>query len=362
MVGLGNAAGTKGIAMTNTKAAAAAAVAANKASKGETSNLKEKIASKGSAAKAGKAAAGSGGSGKAAAGSTAKKGTTKVKPSEPGGSGLLAAAKSKSKEAEADPAAAAAAAEAAAAAAKAEAAKATAATQLQAVERGRATRAVAATKAKTNGKVVVRYNHYDKQYVVIDGKLNWEHVDDQYAISFVFKGDWTCHLVGWTGGAKGHATDEKVLPDGGALHKEMRKDPDAFDPDGQAHAPLTPRACACHHPPPRACAHGSASPCPVRSHAWTEEEEKWCGFFSGLSVVDADGQPREYRLEVQEDAVWEAAQGPRKTYKAPDAEVKVKKMESCSCIEGNPCVDAYCCKDWKNRFEVAKKNGWKGFS
>ena len=41
---------------------------------------------------------------------------------------------------------------------------------------------------------------------------------------------------------------------------------------------------------------------------------------------------------------------------------KGEKMESCSCIEGNPCADAYCCKDWKNRFEVAKKNGWKGFS
>ena len=32
--------------------------------------------------------------------------------------------------------------------------------------------------------------------------------------------------------------------------------------------------------------------------------------------------------------------------------------ESCSCLEGNPCVDEYHCKDWKNRFEVAKKNGW----
>ena len=46
--------------------------------------------------------------------------------------------------------------------------------------------------------------------------------------------------------------------------------------------------------------------------------------------------------------------------KAAEAEVpKGPKMESCSCIEGNPCADAYCCKDWKNRFEVAKKNGWK---
>ena len=88
----------------------------------------------------------------------------------------------------------------------------------------------------------------------------------------------------------------------------MRKDPDGFDPD--------------------------------------EEEEKWCGTVSGLSVVNAEGAPIEYRLEVQEDAVWEAAQGPKTTYKAADTSKPTgPKMESCSCIEGNPCADAYCCKD-----------------
>ena len=35
---------------------------------------------------------------------------------------------------------------------------------------------------------------------------------------------------------------------------------------------------------------------------------------------------------------------------------------SCSCIEGNPCMSKYNCKDWKNRFEVAKATGWKGHS
>jgi hypothetical protein len=28
---------------------------------------------------------------------------------------------------------------------------------------------------------------------------------------------------------------------------------------------------------------------------------------------------------------------------------------SCSCVEGNPCAVSYNCKDWKNRFEVARK-------
>lgn len=26
---------------------------------------------------------------------------------------------------------------------------------------------------------------------------------------------------------------------------------------------------------------------------------------------------------------------------------------NCSCLEGNPCVEKYCCKDWKNRFKIA---------
>ena len=169
-----------------------------------------------------------------------------------------------------------------------------------------------------NGKVKVRYNHYNRDFDVVGGKLQWEHVDDEYAIGFVFKGNWTCHLTH-------EATAEKILPDGGALRKEMRKDPDAFDPD--------------------------------------EEEEKWCGFFSGLTIADSDGKQKQYVLVVKEDEVLDAMTT-KTTYKAPTKETIPggKKMESCSCIEGNPCADAYCCKDWRNRFEVAKKHGWKGFS
>ena len=34
--------------------------------------------------------------------------------------------------------------------------------------------------------------------------------------------------------------------------------------------------------------------------------------------------------------------------------------EGCSCLYGNPCMDQYACSNWAGRFEVAKKNGWKG--
>ena len=33
-----------------------------------------------------------------------------------------------------------------------------------------------------------------------------------------------------------------------------------------------------------------------------------------------------------------------------------------ACRGRNPCASPYNCKDWHNRNEVAKRNGWKGFS
>ena len=37
-----------------------------------------------------------------------------------------------------------------------------------------------------------------------------------------------------------------------------------------------------------------------------------------------------------------------------------RAKEGCSCLYGNPCMDQYVCNDWGNRFDVAKRNGWKG--
>ena len=44
-----------------------------------------------------------------------------------------------------------------------------------------------------------------------------------------------------------------------------------------------------------------------------------------------------------------------------DSAILGEDSSGCSCIWGNPCAMPHACKDWKARFEVAKKHGWKGF-
>ena len=163
MVGLGNAAGFQKSSI-DAKAAAAKVVADKK---------------KPSAGA--KKAAGTSGAKKASGAAGAKKATAVLS----GKAGASAVADLDSKpDVEDEQAAVAKAAEEAAAKAAEEAAAAAAAEEAAAAKA--AEEAVAAeVRAKTNGKVVVRYNHYNKSYDVVDGKLNWEHVDDQYAISFV---------------------------------------------------------------------------------------------------------------------------------------------------------------------------------
>ena len=66
----------------------------------------------------------------------------------------------------------------------------------------------------------LRYNHYNEEFDVIDGKLDWGEVDEKYAISFVFKGDWRCHLEG--------PADEQLWPDGGKLTAGTDEEGDAI--------------------------------------------------------------------------------------------------------------------------------------
>ena len=74
---------------------------------------------------------------------------------------------------------------------------------------------------------------------------------------------------------------------------------------------------------------------------------------------------KEYYAYIQEnDAEFKKYQRKaKKVFGAAVARLKAEetgpRAEGCSCVEGNPCVDQYVCKNWEYRFAIAKKNGWK---
>jgi hypothetical protein len=160
---------------------------------------------------------------------------------------------------------------------------------------------VAATAAGSapaqTGEVMVRYNHYKKTFKIAEGVLDWNDVNEEYALSFVFKGAFGRTVVNMQ-------TEQPVVQEG----------------------------------------------------------NRYKGLKLGV----------EYRLDIEEDPTTIIA--PSKPYVASSAGVTGRVLESsdgdgmfadkasCSCVYGNPCAVSYNCEDWNNRFDVAKRNGWKGFS
>ncbi len=44
------------------------------------------------------------------------------------------------------------------------------------------------------GMVTVKYNHYKEKFHIVDGVLMEADIDEQYCLSFVFKGDYHLHI------------------------------------------------------------------------------------------------------------------------------------------------------------------------
>ena len=93
-----------------------------------------------------------------------------------------------------------------------------------------------------------------------------------------------------------------------------------------------------------------------RDRLWYHPET---GNISGLMIG------KEYFCDIDEDEVAEAAVV-RTAYKGAESSepsmIGGKREEGCSCLFGNPCMEAYTCKNWAKREEIARANGWKGYS
>ncbi|CAK4114593.1 unnamed protein product [Aphanomyces euteiches] len=160
-----------------------------------------------------------------------------------------------------------------------------------------------------NGNVIVRYNHYKKEFAIKNGSLDAATIDGQYFLSAVF-------------------------PKSKLYLSRFGPSDFSFESEGLSERPMV--------------------------------AEEPCGIYQGLIVGET------YWVHIEEDAEervayekrqdeYSAARAKDRAAKDDKPNIMREKVESCSCIEGNPCVDKYCCKDWDNRYAVAKKHGWKGF-
>ena len=89
--------------------------------------------------------------------------------------------------------------------------------------------------------------------------------------------------------------------------------------------------------------------------AYSEAVRKLCLKLSALKVFNGDAYT--HGMQASSFADLQAGREANRGVGAGGGD----DGASCSCIEGNPCMVSYNCKDWAHRFEVAKANGWKGF-
>ena len=167
--------------------------------------------------------------------------------------------------------------------------------------------------SKSNGQVTIKFSHYKKQFQIVEGRLDPLVIDNEYCISFAYPR------------SKIHLT--KYAPSDFS-----------FEELGLKSAPLVAENSL-----------GEFQNLEAGSEYYVVVEED--------EVAKEEYEARQSKL-ASENAQKRLEQEKRE---AEGLEIVLPKVESCSCIEGNPCVDAYCCKDFPNRYTVAKSYGWKGF-
>ena len=121
-------------------------------------------------------------------------------------------------------------------------------------------------------------------------------------------------------------------------------------------------------PPPQSTAGLELMTCTVafieKTVRWNFDEGEW----RGLYTYDAnEREPKKYWIVVFQDPKEREADMAKSRQRLeesadptePDPTEPIKKrMEGCSCLYGNPCTEfnKYNCKDWENRFAVARAN------
>ena len=239
-----------------------------------------------------------------------------------------------------------------------------------------------ATSVSSGEHVTIKYSHYTQPFAISSsGALDFRTVDEVYCLSHVFKGDFNIRLRVLKAASSDNDGAREIEPDGGRLK--------LLDEAGG-------RRCACgtfsglapkgeylvvleedpkykiEAPPPakgakggtRGGSGGGGSGGGGSGGGGSGFGRAIGGATKGSSLVTAELKkltPKElreggakYRQLLAERDLEDALGGDEDAILGEDA-------SGCSCIFGNPCAAPHCCKDWKNRYEVATKHGWKGF-
>jgi len=174
----------------------------------------------------------------------------------------------------------------------------------------------AAKHARENGLVELRYEMYCEQFAIAGGCLQAAMVDEEYCFSYAMPGC-VLHLSHLPSAQRLEAEAA-----GDFLKASVREDPPGTFRDLEAGAAY---------------------------HVFAEQLEAQLRRDHQLMAARA----REMEGYVDRDA---AAQKPQLL--KDDG----RGFDCCTCSEGTPCTDEYGCKDWGVRFDVACRNGWKGFT
>jgi hypothetical protein len=196
-------------------------------------------------------------------------------------------------------------------AAAAAAAAAVAAAEAEARRQKAEAEEAARMKVLGNGQAVIRYNMYDEPFDITDGTITAEAIDELYALSFAMPG---CSIHLSATSPEACHTEDKGYQDPIMLRE---------DPPGTMHGLRT-------------------------------DTQYWAYAIQDTTQLRYDQAKAKEMFKPEEDEHGN---------KLPlsDSYQGEGIPESCSCIEGNPCVDEYGCRDWHHRRDVAMKNGWKGF-
>ncbi len=87
-----------------------------------------------------------------------------------------------------------------------------------------------------NGLVSIKFNHYNKKFPIFNGVLTWKDVDNEYAFSFVYKGNYFRKIVDITTGVTIQSDDDcdyfLNLVDGQALVVEVEEGEEGIGAEG----------------------------------------------------------------------------------------------------------------------------------